>query len=100
MAVGLPSDVRQHVRNDMIQYARIMTEREWPLMKRGKYDLVAGTVGMDAIDATGSFVPTNSSQSNAQSATLQQLTQMHDARLQRILRSTPTASPGSNGLSC
>ncbi|HEX4159037.1 MAG TPA: hypothetical protein VHY79_11210 [Rhizomicrobium sp.] len=83
-AVGMPASVRQHVRSDMVQYAKIMPDREWPLMKKGKYDVVAAAIGMDAIDATGTFVPANSSQSNAQSATLQQLTQMHDARLQRI----------------
>jgi len=39
---------------------------------------------MDAIDATGSFLPADMSQSNAQAATLQQLTIMHDARQQRM----------------
>lgn len=83
-SVGLPATVRQRIRNDMIQYAQIMVAREWPLMKQGRDDELAATIGMDAIDVTGSFVPANDSQSNAQSATLQQLTQMHDAALQRI----------------
>jgi hypothetical protein len=83
-AAGLAPAVRSHVRGDMIRYAHIMTDREWPLMRRGSYDEMAGAIGMDAIDATASFVPANMSQSNAQSATLQQLTTMHDARQQRI----------------
>jgi hypothetical protein len=83
-AVGLPPAVRQHIRNDMVQYAQIMIAREWPLMKQGGHDEEAAAIGMDAIDVTGSFVPANNSQSNAQSATMQQLTQMHDAALQRI----------------
>lgn len=91
-AVGLPQAVRQHVRNDMVRYAQIMTDREWPLMKQGGSDAMAATIGMDAIDTTGTFVPANDGQSNAQSATLQQLTQMHDARLQRIAINTAGVS--------
>jgi hypothetical protein len=91
-AVGLPTAVRLRVRNDMIQYARIMTDREWPLMKQGGSAPEAATVGIDAIDAIGSFVPANDGQSNAQSATLQQLTQMHDAALQRIAINTAGVS--------
>jgi hypothetical protein len=84
LSVGMPPAVRSHVRNDMIRYAQIMADSEWPLMKQGKSDLAAAAVALDAIDVTGTFVPTNDSQSNAQSATLQKLTAMHDARLQRI----------------
>lgn len=83
-AVGLAPPVRAHLRSDMINYARIMTDREWPLMRKGGYDEKAAAIEMDAIDATGSFAPSNVSQSNAQSATLQLLTAMHDARQQRI----------------
>jgi hypothetical protein len=83
-AVGLPPAVRSRVRDDMIGYAQIMTTREWPLMKQGRYDETAGVISMDAMDAVGGFVPTNNGQSNAQSASLQQLTAMHDARQQRI----------------
>lgn len=83
-AVGLPEGVRSRLRDDMIRYAQIMATREWPLMKQGRYDEMAGVVCMDAIDAVGEFVPANTGQSNAQSASLQQLTAMHDARQQRI----------------
>lgn len=83
-AVGLAPEIRARVRGDMIRYAHIMTNREWPMMRRGAYDEQAAAIGMDAIDATASFLPANTSQSNAQSLTLQQLTAMHDARQQRI----------------
>jgi hypothetical protein len=68
----------------MLRYAEIMTKLEWPLMRKGGYDATAAAISMDAIDATGSFVPANMGESNAQTATLQQLTIMHDARQQRI----------------
>ncbi|HEX3429758.1 MAG TPA: hypothetical protein VHT03_02635 [Rhizomicrobium sp.] len=83
-AVGLPPSARERVRGDVLRYAQIMTGREWPLMKQGGNDATAAMIGMDATDATGSLVPANSGQSNAQSITLQQLTIMHDARQQRI----------------
>jgi hypothetical protein len=83
-AVGLPPPVRERVRDDALRYAKIMAGREWPLMKRGENDATAAMVGMDAIHATGSLVPGNAGQANAQAATLQQLTTMHDARQQRI----------------
>ena len=83
-AVGMPAAMRQRVRADMIDYATIMVEKEWPLMKHGGVDPKAAFVGMDAIDAAGTFVPANSAGSNAQSATLQHLTIIHDARLRRI----------------
>jgi Protein of unknown function (DUF4239) len=84
-AVGLPPAVRQRVRADMLQYVNVMIESEWPLMKHGQVDPTAAFIGMDAIDATGTFVPANSAESNAQQATLEQLGIMHDARQRRVL---------------
>jgi hypothetical protein len=84
VSVGLPPAVRERVRKDMIDYAKIMVSREWPLMRKGRFDPDAAMVGMDAIDATGAFKPANFSESNAQNATMQQLTIVHDARQRRI----------------
>jgi len=83
-AVGLPSAVRQRVREDMLSYAKIMIDREWPMMRLGGFDPGAAAVAMDVIDATGSLVPGNMGESNAQAATMQQLGVMHDARQRRI----------------
>jgi hypothetical protein len=83
-AVGLPSAVRQRVREDMLSYAKIMIDREWPMMRLGGFDPGAAAVAMDAIDAAGSLVPGNMGESNAQAATMQQLGVMHDARQRRI----------------
>jgi Protein of unknown function (DUF4239) len=83
-AVGLPAPVRERVRHDMIAYARVMIDREWPAMREGSFDASAPMVSMDAINAVGTFLPVNMGQSNAQVATLQELGAMHDARQQRI----------------
>jgi hypothetical protein len=83
-AVGLPPAVRERVRRDMIVYAKAVVDREWPLMKHGRFDTGTAMTGMDAIDATGSFTPANVGESNAQQSTMQQLTILHDARQRRI----------------
>ena len=83
-AVGLPAPVRERVRNDMLEYANIAVNSEWPKMRRGQFDPAAARVGMDAIDAAGGFRPSNSRESNAQAATLQQLGLVHDGRQRRI----------------
>jgi hypothetical protein len=83
-AVGFPAALRQHIRADMLDYAQLMVKSEWPLMKMGRFNPDAGYIDMDAIDVAGSFVPTNAAENNAQMATLQQLTAMHDARQRRI----------------
>ncbi len=87
-AVGLPDEVRERVRGDMVNYAQIMVSREWPLMREGKYDAGAAMVGMDAIDVVGSFVPSNEKEAAAQHATMDQLTIIHDARQRRITVNT------------
>jgi hypothetical protein len=65
-----------------------MVAREWPAMRHGQSDAEAAMIDMDAFDAAGGFVPSNDGQSNAQVATLQQLTAMHDARQQRVAINT------------
>jgi len=84
MAAGLPAEVRNRVRSDMITYANIMIDREWPLMRRGRFDENAAMIAMDAIDATATLVPANAGETNAQRATLEELNIAHDARQRRI----------------
>jgi hypothetical protein len=83
-AVGLPPVVRERVRADMIQYANLMVNQEWRAMRHGSFQVMPAIVGMDAIDAVGAFAAANASQSNAQNATMQQLTIIHDSRQRRV----------------
>jgi hypothetical protein len=53
-------------------------------MYGGDSDLRSGIVIMNAIGRTESFTPANFGESNAQSATLQQLGVMHDDRQRRL----------------
>ena len=84
-AVGLPPELRQKIRSDMLDYATLMQDSEWPMMKEGSFDAQPGFIGMDAMDLTGTFVPANGAQANAQVATMQQLTLLHDARQRRLM---------------
>jgi hypothetical protein len=83
-AAGLPDAARARVRSDMIEYANLMIEVEWPAMRRGTYDEKAAIIGMDAINVVATYKPLGAGDSNAQSQLLQMLTTMHDARQQRI----------------
>jgi len=58
-AVGLAAAVRERVRKDMIEYANAGVDREWSAMRRGERNAGIAIIGMDAIDATGSFTPAN-----------------------------------------
>ena len=84
-AVGLPAALRQKVRADMLDYAMLMPQSEWPLMKEGRFDPQPAFIDMDAMEVTGTFVPANSAESNAQNATMEQLTILHDARQRRVM---------------
>lgn len=83
-AVGLPIASRMRVRQDIVEYSNLMVDREWPDMRRGNFDLKADLVLMDAIAADGWFVPANLREGNAQSATMDQLSILHDDRQRRL----------------
>lgn len=83
-AVGLSPTTRERVRSDMLAYANATIDLEWPAMRHGDFDPNLAVIGMDAIDATASFLPANPAQASAQTSTMQQLTIIHDARQRRI----------------
>lgn len=83
-----PRAVRKRVRSDMLTYAKIMIDREWPRMRHGDFVAGAAVVMMDAIDAAGTIVPANMGECNAHIATLQQLGVIHDARQRRVAINT------------
>lgn len=81
---GLPAQERSRVRRDMLLYANDMLHSEWPAMLRRGFDRDADLIVMDAIGAAGGFNPRNLKEANAQSATVQQLGQLHDYRQRRL----------------
>jgi hypothetical protein len=83
-AVGLPAAQRARVRNDLLQYAELMVNREWPELRAGRFEKNGDVIIMDAIGAAGTFNPASAKESNSQTVTLTQLGQLHDARLRRL----------------
>jgi hypothetical protein len=83
-AVALPQKNRTRVRQDMLAYANLMIQREWPALRHGSFDKGADILLMDAIVANEEFTPADMGQSNAQSQTLQQLSALHDGRQRRL----------------
>ena len=83
-SVGLPAGPRSRVRRDMLLYANAMVKREWPDMENRAYDKYSDLIVMDAIGAVGDFNPRLLKEANAQTATLAQLSALHDYRYRRI----------------
>ena len=83
-AIGLPAQARTRVRHDMLLYADEMRDREWPAMRKGDFDRDADWTVMDAIGAAGGFNPRTLQEANAQTATLGQLSALHDNRQRRL----------------
>ncbi len=84
MAVDLPTASRSEVRRDVLAYSQLMIDREWPSMRDGGFNVKADLIVMDAIGAAAAFKPADPGQTNAQSATLQQLGALHDLRQRRL----------------
>ncbi|MBV8363791.1 MAG: DUF4239 domain-containing protein [Candidatus Eremiobacteraeota bacterium] len=87
MALGLPPAVRARIRGDVLRYATLMVDREWPDVRVARIRPDADWVLMDAIGSAADLTPRNARESNAQAATLQQLNTLHDFRQRRILSS-------------
>lgn len=83
-SAGLPAAPRGRARHDMLLYANAMLEREWPAMRTRTFDKQADLIVMDAIGAVADFNPANFKEANAQSATMQQLSALHDYRQRRL----------------
>ena len=83
-SAGLPAMQRARVRHDMLLYADDMLDREWPAMRTEGFDKQADLIVMDAIGAVGNFTPADFKESNAQTATMQQLGALHDYRQRRL----------------
>lgn len=84
VALALPDARRFRVRHDVLLYANEMVNQEWPAMRYGGFDPNGDLLVMDAMGAAEGFKPADLAQSNAQAATMQQLSALHDVRLRRL----------------
>ncbi len=83
-ARGLPAPLGPSVRGGLAEYASLMVHDEWPAMRSGGSSKRAEDVLTRTFEGVAQFRPANAGASNAQSASLQYLGALHDARHHRL----------------
>ena len=81
---GLPAPLGPAVRQNLVNYAGAMVSDEWPAMRRGGRSERAENVLTRTFEVVAQFRPADAGASNAQSASLQYLGALHDARHHRL----------------
>jgi hypothetical protein len=92
-ASGLPAPLGPAVRSNLIVYAAAMVHDEWPAMRTGGSSRRAEDVLTRTYEDVARFRPANAGASNAQSASLQYLGVLHDARHHRLDDNNSGVSP-------
>lgn len=90
---GLPAPLGPAVRRNLISYAGAMVTDEWPAMRAGGRSKRAEDVLTRTFEDVAQFRPANAGASNAQSASLQYLGALHDARHHRLDDNNSGVSP-------
>jgi hypothetical protein len=93
VASGLPAPEGPAVRRDLVAYARLMVEKEWPAMRGGSSSREAELLLTRTYEDVARYRPPNAGAANAQSASLQYLGALHDARHRRLDDNTSGVSP-------
>ncbi len=92
-ASGLPAPLGPHVRSDLVEYASLMVHDEWPAMRTGGSSKRAEDVLTRTFEDVAQFHPRDAGAGNAQSASLQYLGALHDARHHRLDDNNSGVSP-------
>ena len=92
-ARGLPAPLGPEVRANMIAYADLMVNDEWPEMRQGRSSARAEALLTRTFEDVARFRPGDAGASNAQQASLQYLGVLHDARHHRIQDNNSGVSP-------
>jgi hypothetical protein len=92
-ARGLPAPLGPAVRRDLLAYAALMVSDEWPAMRTGGSSRRAEDVLTRTFEDVAQFHPRDAGAGNAQSASLQYLGALHDARHHRLDDNNSGVSP-------
>jgi hypothetical protein len=92
-ASGLPAPLGPAVRRNLVSYASAMVSDEWPAMRTGGSSKRAEDVLTRTFEDVAQFRPANAGAGNAQSASLQYLGALHDARHHRLDDNSSGVSP-------
>lgn len=90
---GLPPPLGPQVRSGLTGYAGLMVRDEWPAMRTGGRSKAAENVLTRMFEGVAQFRPANPGAGNAQSASLQYLGALHDARHHRLDDNSSGVSP-------
>jgi hypothetical protein len=92
-ARGLPAPLGPAVRRNLLEYAEAMVADEWPAMRHGGSSKHAENVLTRTFEDVAEFRPADAGAGNAQSASLQYLGALHDARHHRLDDNNSGVSP-------
>ncbi len=90
---GLPAPLGPAVRRNLVEYAGLMVEDEWPAMRRGGSSKRAENALTRTFEDVAQFRPADAGAGNVQSASLQYLGVLHDARHHRLDDNNSGVSP-------
>jgi hypothetical protein len=90
---GLPAPLGPEVRRNLRGYAADMVRDEWPKMRSGGRSKHAENLLTRTFEDVAQFRPANTGAGNAQSASLQHLSALHDARHHRLDDNSSGVSP-------
>ncbi len=93
ISAGLSPALAREVRTLLTDYAKTMLREEWPAMRRGESSPHAEAVLTRMFEDVARNRPANSGESNAQSAVLQHLAELHDTRHRRLDDNISGVSP-------
>jgi hypothetical protein len=97
-ARGLPPPLGPAVRRHLIEYADLLVRDEWPKMRSGGRSKLAENVLTRTFEDVAQFRPSDIGAGNAQSASLQYLGALHDARHHRLDDNNSGVSPFEWGI--
>ena len=84
LAAGLPEPLRARVQSGMGEYARLMIDQEWPLMRLGENSTRAEDVLTNLLTDVSRTKTSSPGEAVVLSQTLQHLTAVHAARNERL----------------
>lgn len=92
-ASGLPAPLGHRVRVNLVDYAKLLVDDEWPAMRNGGSSARAEQLLTRTFRDVASFHPRDMGASNAQAAALSYLGVLHDARHHRLDDNDSGVSP-------
>ena len=93
IARGLPAPLGPEVRANLVAYADLMVNEEWPAMRGGRSSARAESLLTRTFEDVVRFRPHDAGAANAQSAALGYLGLLHDSRHRRIDDNNSGVSP-------